>query len=79
MSTDLRVSACGLDSTNPFSNADVTDPDCKAVVVDPLVVNTVVRLQIDTTLMGIVGVTTMKASGTGKARPYEGTNKDNAC
>lgn len=37
-----------------------------------LVVGTRVELEIPATLLGLVGVTTLGASGDGRARPYEG-------
>lgn len=37
-----------------------------------LVVTTEVRTQISTTLLGMVGKQTLTATGTGRARPYEG-------
>jgi Flp pilus assembly protein TadG len=42
----------------------------------PLVVVTRVRMSVPTTLLGMVGVTTLTASAEGKARPYEGTTRD---
>jgi Flp pilus assembly protein TadG len=54
--------------------------DCEFVRIEPvsasdprpLVVATRVRLAIDTTLLGMVGVRTLSASATARARPYEG-------
>lgn len=38
----------------------------------PLVVNVRVTMSINASLLGIVGVTSLRATGTGKARPVEG-------
>ncbi len=38
----------------------------------PTVVNVRVTMRINATLLGIVGVTSLRATGTGKARPVEG-------
>jgi hypothetical protein len=54
--------------------------DCHFVRIDPvsdsdprrLVVVTNVRLEVNATLLGIVGVRTLKASASARARPYEG-------
>jgi Flp pilus assembly protein TadG len=67
------VQSCGLD--NPaFTQAETCDGTMSEIVV-----HTVVQLKIQTTLLGIVGVTELTAGGAGKARPYEGTDQGNAC
>jgi hypothetical protein len=76
--SDPRVTACGLDQP-AFTDADEPDPTCNASVVQPLLVHTRVTMRINTSLLGILGVQTMTAAGTGKARPYEGTALDNVC
>jgi hypothetical protein len=42
----------------------------------PLVVHTLVRTRISTTLLGIVGNHPLAASGVGRARPYEGIEEE---
>jgi hypothetical protein len=56
------VTECSFVGIEPVSG---TDPR-------PLVVVTEVRLQINTTLLGMVGVRQMTASAGARARPYEG-------
>jgi Flp pilus assembly protein TadG len=70
----VTVLSCGLDGGRAFTDA----PTCGGVDAQ-IVVHTEVKLQIDTTLLGIVGPTRLSASGHAKARPIEGTNSDNAC
>lgn len=44
----------------------------------PIVVRARVEMQVPATLLGMVGVTTLSASGDGRARPFQGTDADNA-
>lgn len=44
----------------------------------PTVVNVRVTMRINATLLGIVGVTSLQATGTGKARPVEGLTAANS-
>jgi hypothetical protein len=74
---DDRVLSCGLADTSYTSSVEPTG--CDGAVLQPLVVHTEVRMRIDTTLLGIVGVQKLSATGTGQAKPYEGTTTDNAC
>jgi Flp pilus assembly protein TadG len=69
----ITVLSCGLAGT-PFTDVATCDnPDAM------IVVNTDVKLQIDTTLLGIVGPSTLTASGHAKARPVEGLDADHTC
>lgn len=60
------------------SNASVTSCQFEGITTNgandprPLVVNVRVTMQINATLLGIVGVTHLTATGTGKAHPVEG-------
>jgi Flp pilus assembly protein TadG len=76
--SDARVTGCGPADT-AYTDGDEPSADCDASVVQPLVVHTQVTMQIHTTLLGILGVQKMTATGTGKARPFEGTDPANAC
>lgn len=82
MASDPRVTACGLLQ----GGLDFTDdPDgtvsaaCQAVIIEPLIVNTRVTMKIGTTLLGMIGLQELTAVGTGKARPYQGTEQGNQC
>lgn len=70
----VRVLECRLDPDRPFTQATT----CGGVTAR-IVVNTRVRLGIDTTLLDIAGIRSLSASGQAKARPFEGTNAGNAC
>jgi Putative Flp pilus-assembly TadE/G-like len=72
--TTVTVEQCGLATDQAFSEATNCDGQ-KSV----LVVHTAVRLKIGTTLLGMFGPSTLTASGHAKARPFEGTNAQNAC
>ena len=56
------VTSCRFEG---ISSTGGTDPR-------PLVVNVTVTMRINATLLGIVGVTHLTASGSGKAKPVEG-------
>ena len=45
----------------------------------PIVVNAVVKMTINTTLLGIVGLRDLSTTRRAKARPFEGTTAANAC
>ena len=44
----------------------------------PIVVRARVEMELPATLLGMVGVRTLGASGEGRARPFQGTDADNA-
>jgi Flp pilus assembly protein TadG len=69
----ITVLTCRL-SNNPFTDAPTCDGADALIVV-----NTDVKLQIDTTLLGIVGPSSLTASGHAKARPVEGLDADHTC
>jgi Flp pilus assembly protein TadG len=71
---DSRVQSCGLAPT-PFSD---TNDTCDGTT-ENIVVNTVVKMKVPTTLLGLIGVTTMSATGDAKARPFEGIDAADAC
>lgn len=75
--TDARVTSCEL-ATPAITDAVDTGPGCPSGP-QPVVVNTRVRMQISTTLLGMIGVAHMSATGTAQARPYEGTSAADAC
>lgn len=72
--TDSTVVSCGTD--NP---AVTNTTACNANTTSPLVVHVIVRTRIDTTLLGIVGLRAMTATGRASARPYEGVTAATAC
>jgi Flp pilus assembly protein TadG len=69
----ITVLTCRL-SNDPFTDAPTCDGADARIVV-----NTDVKLQIDTTLLGIVGPSSLTASGHAKARPVEGLDADHTC
>lgn len=73
MSSDHTVQVCGLSPT-PFTKATT----CEGLEVT-IVVNVKVQSIIHTSLLGIVGVSDLGATGEAQARPYEGTSPDTAC
>ena len=68
------VTACSLDPDHPF-----TDATTCGNVTARIVVNTVVRTRVSTSLLGIVGFTELTATATSKARPYIGITRADAC
>lgn len=58
--------------------ADASLTGCQLVAVDGNVVTVRTRTQITTTLLGIIGLTSLSAEGDGSARPLVGTDQDNA-
>lgn len=70
---NVTVTSCGLASP-AFTEATT----CGGVRAQ-IVVNTVVHLKINTTLLGMIGISDLPATGTAKARPFEGTSARNAC
>ena len=60
-----QVQSCDFIRIDPVSSSDARK----------LVVVTEVHLEIDASLLGIVGVKTLGASATAKARPYEGIDR----
>ncbi len=54
----------------PVGIAQVSSTDPRRLVVE-----TRVELEIPATLLGLVGVTTLRAAGDGRARPYEGVDR----
>jgi hypothetical protein len=75
--SDPRVTSCELASPS-ITDAVDTGPNCPAGP-QHIVVNARVRMRISTTLLGIIGIAHMSATGTAQARPYEGTNAADAC
>ena len=74
MAADPSVVSCGTDTPA------ITDTTaCNATAASPLVAHVVVRTRISTTLMGIVGLTAMTATGKASARPYQGVTAATAC
>lgn len=73
----LDVVSCGLKG-NSLQEQFTTDKTCNNRV-RRIVVNTQVTLRIHTTLLGIVHIQTLDASGEAKARPYEGLTAADAC
>lgn len=73
----VKVVSCGLQGGGPdqWFTAATT---CNGAV-ERIVVHTEVKLEIGTTLLGIVGVRTLDAAGSAKARPYEGITAADAC
>lgn len=71
--SSVHVVSCGL-RPDAFTLA----PTCGGASAR-IVVNTEVRLRIDTTLLGIVGARQLSVTGQASARPYEGTTAGNAC
>lgn len=72
--SSITVLSCGLDGSQPFSDA-VTCGGVEAQIV----VHTEVKLQIDTTLLGMFGPRKLTGTGHAQARPIEGTTAANAC
>jgi hypothetical protein len=72
------VTSCKLHAVAGAPQGFSTATTCGGVNAE-IVVNTVVELRIDTTLLGIVGITKLTSSGQAKARPIEGTSPGNAC
>ena len=70
---DTPVTSCGFAPTR-FSGAVTCDGTTQQIVV-----NTVVKTRIGTTLLGITGITHLTATGQAKARPYEGLTAADAC
>ena len=70
---DSSVVGCGTD------NPAITDAVACGGAESPLVVHVIVRTRIDTTLLGIVGLTAMTSTGRASARPYEGVTAISAC
>ncbi len=68
------VVTCEIDPNQPFSPDEV----CGGQEED-IVVNTIVKVQIRTSLLGIVGISELTAGGAAKARPYEGLTAQDAC
>lgn len=72
------VTSCGLDrhdSPDGFSSAPTCDGHSAEIVV-----HTIVHMRINTTLLGMVGPTSLTSTGRAKARPAEGTDSaGNAC
>ena len=60
-----QVTACTFEDIEPVSSSDPR----------PLVVRTQVRTRIRTSLLGIVGIQTLEATGDARARPYEGIDE----
>jgi Flp pilus assembly protein TadG len=67
------VSSCSL-ADPAFTDAKTCQGQTAAIVV-----NAVVQMRIETSLLGIVGITDLTSSGRAKARPFEGTTPGNAC
>jgi len=63
-----QVESCEFVRIDPVSSADPR----------PLVVVTEVHLEIDASLLGMIGVQTLKASAQARARPYEGIDTPDA-
>ena len=70
--------SCGMDDTKGPGGFSDTTATCTGQA-SPIVVNVVVVLKFPTTLLGMVGLQTMTASGHASARPYEGLNAGSAC
>lgn len=72
---DVTVTHCALAEhafTPPaVATCDGSRPD--------IVVNMKITVQIDTTLLGLIGIEHFSASGQASARPYEGVNGANRC
>jgi Flp pilus assembly protein TadG len=75
--SSLEVVSCGLKGST-LQQQFTTDTTCNNRV-RRIVVNTEVTLRIHTTLLGIVHIQTLDASGAAKARPYEGLTAADAC
>jgi Flp pilus assembly protein TadG len=70
--------SCGMDESKGPGGFSDTTATCTGQA-SPIVVNVVVVLKFPTTLLGMIGVQTMTASGHASARPYEGLNAGSAC
>jgi Flp pilus assembly protein TadG len=70
--------SCGMDESKGPGGFTDTTATCTGQA-SPIVVNVVVVLKFPTTLLGMIGVQTMTASGHASARPYEGLNAGTAC
>lgn len=71
---NTAVKVCELDPRHPFTSA-VT---CDGRQAD-IVVNTVVKLDISTSLLGLVGIQRLTSGAQAKARPYIGITAASAC
>lgn len=71
------VTSCELD-TGVGNGGFTTTATCAGQPAE-IVVNAVVHIQINATLLGIVGITHLTSSGHAKARPIEGVIAGNAC
>ncbi len=58
--------------------ADPSLADCEFVGVDGRDVVTWTKTEINTSLLGILGVTTLRAEGEGRAHPFVGTSENDA-
>jgi hypothetical protein len=70
---DSPVTSCAL-ADPAFTDATTCGGQTARIVV-----HAEVHMRIDTSLLGIVGITNLTSSGTAKARPFEGTTAGNAC
>jgi Flp pilus assembly protein TadG len=76
-SQNSQVQSCKLDTAKgPDGITTATTCDGKSA---PIVVNTVVTIQIRTTLLGIVGFQDLSSTVHAKARPYQGLTAADAC
>lgn len=73
----IEVVHCGLEGSS-HEEQFTTAVTCGGAV-RRIVVNTSVTLRIKTSLLGIVGITTLDASGRAKARPFQGLSAADAC
>lgn len=64
----VEVQTCNIDQDDPFGMASTCDG-----TQQPIVVNTVVTVHTDTTLLGMAGFTQFSATAQASARPYEQT------
>lgn len=72
-----EIKSCRLADT-PFTDVTDTNPGCPTGP-QRIVVNTVVTMKAPTVLLGMVGLSEVSATGTARARPYEGTSAATAC
>jgi Flp pilus assembly protein TadG len=72
-----RVTSCQLDTSKGVDGLTATTT-CGGKTAD-IVVNTVVTTRINTSLLGIVGFTTLTSTAHARARPYQGITAATAC
>jgi Flp pilus assembly protein TadG len=70
--------SCGMDESKGPGGFTETTATCTGQA-SPIVVNVAVTLKFPTTLLDMIGVDSMTATGHASARPYEGLNAGSAC